>query len=280
VNGRSPARGKSDRTDKDNQRDEPIPDLHVLERQVTTAIQQIARLILSDQSDGVTSGSAAWSLHRLTYLAVNVMLEIARRKPSLLRPIAETSVAWPAFISWHGDFTKGNLELMTCLGLGEKHFFRFTFPTGKRGKRWSLRTPANRYAVKIIQSLFARQCTCLAIERDRRDKELMEIYKRHGFEAPRITFQSAKLTKQILALQPLGADTIDQWFDAGWNMLLEEMQGQPEKNVALRALGSYRRNHTVTSPPGTKASESNIRDGIKERLRGAFSEVVRSVRQS
>jgi hypothetical protein len=101
VNGRSPARGKSGRTDKDNRRDEPIPDLHVLERQATTAIQQIARLILSDQSDDVTSGSAAWALHRLTYLAVDLLGEVARRELSLVRPIAQTSVAWPAFISWH-----------------------------------------------------------------------------------------------------------------------------------------------------------------------------------
>ena len=88
-------------------------------------------------------------------------------------------------ISWHADFTKGNLELMKCLGLGEKHFFRFNFPKGKRGKRWSLRTPANRYAIGIIQKLFAWQCSCRAIERESRDKELMEIYKRHSCEVPR-----------------------------------------------------------------------------------------------
>jgi hypothetical protein len=272
------ARPKSDGTGKANQPDNSSPDLHLLERQARTAIQQMVRVILSDQSSDITRGSAAWALHRLTYEAVNALGEIARRKPSLFRPIAETSVAWPAFISWHGDYTKENLELMKCLGLGEKHFFRFKFLKGKRGKRWSLRTPANRFAIRIIQKLFARQCTCRAFERDRLDKELMEIYKRHGFEVPRITFQSAKLTKQILALEPLSVDTIDEWFDAGWNLLLEETQGHPERHPDLRQLGTYRKAKTIaanlTPNLGGKASESNIRDGIKERLKRAFVEVV------
>ena len=80
---------------------------------------------------------------------------------------------------------------------------------------------------------------------------------------------------QIIALPQASSETADQWFDASWNTLLEEFGGRPETIQQLRSLGRHREKHTTTSPPGTKTSESNIRDGIKERLRTAFSEVLR-----
>jgi len=234
-------------------------------------------LILSDQGAD-EQGSAAWSLHRVTYLAVNSLLLITRRKLPLIRSIAEESVVWPAFISQHGDFTKGNAELMEDLNLGKDHFFRFTFPKGRRGKRWSFKTPANLHAVEMIKGLIARQCACRAIERDRLDKELKEIRKRNGFAEPMITFQTEDLTKQILDLPPLSTKTVNQWFDAAWRMVLEETEGRPEKNAQLRAFGAHRKGKTIaanlTANLGSKTSESNIRDGIKERLKKAFTEVV------
>lgn len=84
-------------------------------------MHHLVSLVLDPKSSDDDRSSAAWTLHSLTYVAVAALGEVASKCPSLLRPIAETSVVWPAFISWHGDFTKGNLELVKVLALGEKH---------------------------------------------------------------------------------------------------------------------------------------------------------------
>jgi hypothetical protein len=270
------ARDKSDGSDKSRSTASSSDlDLHLVERRATTAIKQIVSLILNDH--GVVAderASATWSLHRLTFLAVDSLGLIARKEPSLIRPIAETSVVWPAFISRHGDFRKANVELMEILNLGKDHFFRFTFPKGKRGKRWSLKTPANVYAIKMIQGLYVAQCACRSIYRERRNKKLNELLKRSGFRQPKITFLSARLAKQILNLDPPSGGTANQWFDAAWEVLLDRTRGHPEKDEQLRKLGVHRKGHTTTAKPGSKTSESNIRDGIKERLREAFFEVI------
>jgi hypothetical protein len=126
----------------------------------------------------------------------------------------------------------------------------------------------------MIKELYVAQCACRSIDRDRRDKKLVELRKREGFEQPKITFLNARLAKQVLKLKPLSADSVNQWFDTAWKVILDRTHGRPEKDEQLRKLGEHRKRHTITAKPGSKTIESNIRDGIKERLREAFSEVI------
>lgn len=246
----------------------------ISKRQARAAVHQSVSLILDPKTSEDDRSSAACALHSLAHLAVDSLGQIARKYPAVLRPIAEKSVVWPAFISAHGDFEKANRELIKRLNVGAHHFFRFTFPSGKPGKRWSMRTPANAYAVEMLKALFVLQCTCRSLDRDRRDKQLQKVLRRNGIETSDPTFLTPKLFKQILTLKPICRATVQQWFDAAWKVVLDQTDGHPEKDPQMRQLGVHRKEHTGTSKSGSKTSESNIRDGIKQRLQVAFSEVV------
>lgn len=253
----------------------PDIDWYICKRDARAAIQQLASRILDPSTTDGDRSSAAWSLHSLTHLSVETLAYIALKYPSVVRPIAETSVVWPAFISRHGDFAKSNDQLIERLNLGARHFFRFTFPSGKRGKRWSMRTPANALAIEMLKNLFALQCTCRSLDRDRRDKRLQEIYRRSGFQPSETSFLKRKLFYKILRLEPLSHDTVEEWFNVAWEVLLERTEnGHPERHPKFRKLGVHREKHTSTAKLRSKTSESNVRDGIKQRLRTAFGEVV------
>src|SRR5205814_140633 len=112
------------------------------------------------------------------------------------------------------------------------------FAKGKRGKRWSVRTPVNYIAVQLIKKLAVLQCVYHSQENDLRNKKLREIEKEYGPEKGKPTKprHSRKLRSQILGLPPINADTNGRWFDIAWKLVLEETHGHPEWNPILRPL--------------------------------------------
>ena len=259
----------SDESGKISADDQIIADLDTLNQRVESGILNAIRAIL-------TSSTAAWRLHRMAVVLVSALFELAKAKPSLLRPIAETSEAWPALISPHQDYVRIGRELIDRIGVGEKHFLRLKFPTGKRGKRWSMRTRVNFIAVQLVKRLAVLQCVYRSEERDRRDKELQQLYKDHQWKRPKSCEpkDSRKLRKQIIALSPASSETAHEWFAAGWNLILEETNRHPEWNPILEPLGAFRKQHTKTSSAASRTPDTNIRDGIKQRLRAAFSDIL------
>jgi hypothetical protein len=77
-----------------------------------------------------------------------------------------------------------------------------------------------------------------------------------------------------LRLPPLTATTWDDWFRAGWKMLLRATSGHPEKDGFLREIGKHYGEHSKntgqqkTVTPATR--EANIRAGIRKQLRQSF----------
>jgi hypothetical protein len=167
----------SDETGRNTAEDQIIADLDALKRRVESGIPNAIGAILTGQLTDYESSTAAWRLHRMAVVLVSALFELAKAKPSLLRPIAETSEAWPGFISPHQDYVKTGRELIERIGVGKKHFLRLHFPEGKRGKRWSMRTRANFIAVQLLNRLGVLQCVYRSEERDRRDTKLQQIYK-------------------------------------------------------------------------------------------------------
>jgi hypothetical protein len=80
-------------------------------------------------------------------------------------------------------------------------------------------------------------------------------------------------------LEAFSRETWPDWFPLAWDILLEEHGGHPERNPELRSLGEYRKKHSVQEgaqknlTPAT--AESNIKDGIRDRLRRAFEQLAR-----
>jgi hypothetical protein len=266
----------NEETGKNSADDQIIADLDTLKRTVESRIPNAIGAILTDQLTDYGSSTVAWRFHRMAMVLVSALFELAKAKPSLLRPIAETSEAWPSFISPHQDYVKTGRELIERIGVGKKHFLRLNFPEGKRGKQWSIRTRVNLIAVQLIKKLAVLQCVYRSEERDRRDKKLQQIYKEHRLKEPpaREPKHSRKLRTQIITLPPPSTETANQWFDAGWNFILEETNGRPEWNPILHPLGAFRKQYVKTSSPAARTSDSNVRDGIKQRLRAAFSDIL------
>ena len=266
----------SDETGKNSADDRIIADLNTLKRSVESEIPNAIGAILTDRLTDYQQFDCSLAIHRMAVVLVSALFELAKTKPSLLRPIAETSEAWPGFISPHQDYVKTGRELIERIGVGKKHFLRLNFPAGKRGKRWSIRTRVNFIAVQLLKKLAVLQCVYRSEERDRRDKKLQQIYKEHQLKRPtsRKPKHSRKLRNQIIALPPASIETADQWFDAGWNLILEETNRHPEWNPILHPLGAFRKQYMKTSSPASRTPDSNVRDGIKQRLRAAFSDIL------
>jgi len=75
-------------------------------------------------------------------------------------------------------------------------------------------------------------------------------------------------------LPPLTKASAPRWFEIGWQLLVEKHNGHPEQDENLGKLGSFRKLHskhigqqkTVTA----RTAASNIRDGVKNRIREAL----------
>ena len=81
-------------------------------------------------------------------------------------------------------------------------------------------------------------------------------------------------------LKPFSKTTWTDWFDLGWAIVLEENKGHPEANPELRPLGLYREKHSLLEAQQKtvthKTRESNIRDGIKEKVQQAFEQLAKA----
>jgi hypothetical protein len=75
-------------------------------------------------------------------------------------------------------------------------------------------------------------------------------------------------------LAPFCEQSWPSWFELTWEIVLEENRGNPERNPELRPLGLHREKHSVQQSQQktltARTAESNIRDGIRDRLRKAM----------
>ena len=75
-------------------------------------------------------------------------------------------------------------------------------------------------------------------------------------------------------LAPLTKESAPQWFEIGWQLLVEKHKGHPENDEQLRKLGSFRRLHYVHQEQQkndtARTTQSNICDGIRQRIREAL----------
>lgn len=251
----------------------PKPDLEPLEKQATNGIRQIVSLILDDHASSIKRGSAAWCLHRLAYLAVENLGLIAKKKPELIRPIAETSMVWPALISPHGDFAKSNEQLMERLHVGRCSLLRIVPKKGQK-KQWSFLTPATQIAQTLIREIEGLRCYYRAKNRTESDPEMARINKKHGFSSVWKSLPTDLFAEAFSTLKNFNAQTAPEWFDAGWKIIMQQTGGCPEKFFNLERMGEHRRKHSeyegaqirVTMATGN----SNVRDGFRDRLKKAF----------
>ena len=250
------------------------PDLDVLERQARDAILQIVGLIQKGPASGDrSSGSAAWSLHRLTYLAVDQLGLLAGQKEGLLRPIAETSMVWPAFISPHRDFAVANKRLLETLKVGNRSLLKIVPKNGQK-KQWSLSTPATKIASVLVREIEGWRCYYRAKARDAADPALARIAAVHGLPKAWKPSPMDVFAGDFMALDNFNDLTAKAWFELGWKLILRQTGGHPERFSNLREMGERRRQHSNEIGQQDKVTpatgDCNVRDGIRDRLQKAF----------
>jgi hypothetical protein len=80
----------------------------------------------------------------------------------------------------------------------------------------------------------------------------------------------------VLRLKPLTAATIDDWFTCVKSLIMIRYRGFPESEPVLRQMGKHRESRAKA---GSRAVESNIRDGIFKRLKVTFGNMVKAAVQ-
>jgi len=174
--------------------------------------------------------------------------------PSLL-DIAHSAPIWPVLYSPKASFLEPFNEALRRLEVG-KHTQLNIDPKS----RWSWQGEARQWAAAIHLFVSGSKTAAKAFETD--------------FPGKTIPWAD-DLVKEALQLPPLTKDTAKEWMQkVGWPYVLKETGNQPEKHPQLRKLGIHRQGHTETAKPGSKTSESNIRDGIKKLIRQALQEMA------
>jgi hypothetical protein len=174
--------------------------------------------------------------------------------PSLLQT-AHCAPIWPSLYSPKTNFLEPYNKALRRLEVGKNTQLNINPKS-----RWSWRGEARQWAAKIHLFVSNAKTEVKAFETDSQCQAVP---------------QTDDLVKAALELPPLTKDTAKEWMKkVGWPYILKQSDNQPEKHPQLRKLGIHRQGHTETSKPGSKTSESNIRDGIKKLVAQALCEMA------
>jgi hypothetical protein len=237
----------------------------VLAEQIQKAIDELAARAAAGEADAVEP------LYELAVSATTQLGNLARRAPELVRPIA---VGWPVFpvvSSPKDERTRSAKKLLASLGVANGLGREYSPKS-----RWSLENTPTQYAVAMQftihfnRRLFQLQRSELsADEREQLDRETARfpgVYRR-AIVFPAWVERAARLPE-------FNRDSAAEWFEVGWLALMEKTDNHPENVKELRLLGQYRAKHTSTAKRGSKTEASNIRDGIKEKIKRAMVTVA------
>jgi len=224
---------------------------HAMEAQIASEISDLEFLITNGNRDAIAA------LARLARTATAKLSSLTPANINLLKELACRRVNWPVLrggSSLHSDDDAQfkQLAVGTCLPFD---------PEMIPGLKKKSHKGATRIAVELLCRL-----------NDWRTRVDGEIY----WGRPLIGTEAEMQARQ---LKPFSPNTLSDWFQLAWEIVLEEHGGHPEMNPELRSLGKFRKNHSVQQlaqkslTPGTV--ESNIRDGIRDRLKRAFKRLAR-----
>ena len=192
------------------------------------------------------------SLADLAAGATEALNQISRGTPERVRPIARHRFLWPFLKARKERFSDDHKSLLRQIQLG--HELPLSYEALGRIRRSKI---TSRTAMKLLCRLDA----C------RPKRNTWAGFMRH----PRLEWE-----EMAARLEPFSAATWPDWFEAGWRALLDDYDGKPEADPELRRLGLYRASHSTEQYGGAqktvtnKTRESNIRDGIREKLRKAI----------
>jgi hypothetical protein len=193
---------------------------------------------------------------------VDWLTGVSCRQPELVAKIASQRFAWPVLLARHPGFARETNGFLKRIQLGE------ACPYYSKSNQWGIGwggkiSVATLWAEGIHATIEANRSHLRIAKRLGRNNELKAEWKK-----------IPQWAKDCLTLKPLTRDTAPQWFEVGWQAILDETNGKPESVPELRALGEHRAQHSEHSgqqkrtTPRTAAV--NIRARIKERIAQAL----------
>ncbi len=187
--------------------------------------------------------------------------QLADAKPAHVAAVAERMMDFPCNWPALPKFQKPLLDQFKALGVGRKALFKAP-PPGRKG--FDPQTADNRAVLELVPQINrAKQDFERAIELEKTRAILC------GKPAPTWTHPDP-LAAEIVALKPLTKRTAKKWAAVVWELIMRKTNRQPEQHPELRPLGQRRAKHSEYEAHQPKATlttaESNIRDGIKDRI--------------
>ena len=242
--------------------------------------------------DAFVFSASDGSLRSLAALA-KYLIEIMDDYPAeLLRPLTRRQTVWPSLVGLTDLKTErvnpGRKTVPQTHGLREK---LEDLELGKkvRLKSLSLCEP-NRIARLIIGTMVD----------NRRLLQKLRKAEQSNPEEFRHRCKLAEFPEWVAKCRvPWNMRTRSEWFEIGWEAVLEATDNHPERIPEFRVLGQYRADKydretekaaktlakaglkpkrpiaSELKPDGSKSRDTNIRDGIKTKVRDAFSNLAK-----
>jgi len=206
-------------------------------------LQHLTNLVFAGDSKALAA------LVDIAASATLTLNSLARRAPKRVSPIARQRFFWPILKASKERFGDPHKRLVKDIELGCDAPFDIEAANRLRKTNESM---------KLAMTLLCR------LESWRNKHPAMEYLA----VAPS-TLAGWKVA--AIKLKPFSTFTWNVWFEVAWQSLLAEHLGHPEGDQGLRTLGWYRRNHASNRAGGStcKTTDSNIQDGIKEKLKQA-----------
>jgi hypothetical protein len=196
---------------------------------------------------------------RIARAMVGTLNRLAKPRKMRLRRLASRCLNWPVLMGRNSMSSDDHKSVLKDLGVGTNLPFSSAAICGLKGK-------PHKRVLKLAMELACRL-------EDWRTREPDAIVWFHAISPPTRAEQSAP------QLRAFSKTTWPAWFGAAWEIVLEENSGHPEVNSELRPIGLYREKHSLLEAQQKrstrKTSESNIKDGIKEKLKQGFEQMAK-----
>jgi len=253
---------------------DPPPPTYANEKKRQGEIHEAISKIL--QGFGVLKANAAVGDLQATKILVGLLHDytdwlegFSYRKLKLLRSVARAASQWPVTAGLHPLRQREIAKLLKRLGVGAHSDIiateRATWGTGKAKGQEKKMSIASIYAIAIRE-------TILHVQRMLPHRSLVQK------PIPPWALDCEKLP-------PLSKRSADKWLAVGWQAILQDTSGHPERHRELSQLGEYRKNHyareqwkragrkNIITPP--KTQNADLCSGIKERLKRALRSLAR-----
>jgi len=199
------------------------------------------------------------ALSELSDMIETVVGRLNGLKPEFVRQVARKRVLWPVLAGQHPLQIEAVSKALTALQVGEETEW-------KKQARWGVGWGGGL-------SVASREAICLV--------GLLKANARLGRVVTKADWRNwPQWAKACCTLPTLTKDTAANWFEIGWQAILEETNSRPEDVPELRALGEYRAKHSERAGQQKRATPRtaavNIRARIKERIAQALHSLALS----